>query len=88
MVTKLFKASTRIGKLLIWFLKRHTEPCEQGAVNVLYPVLCPYIDDNGKYFDKASEEKPNKSTLNEYMCKKVWDISVNSLKERGFLTEY
>ena len=73
---------------MIWYSKYHAESSEQGAVNVLYPVLCPYIYDNGKYFDKASESEPNKSAFDEIMCKRIWDISVNSLKERGFLKEY
>ena len=72
---------------MLWFLKHHAESCEQGAVNMLYPVLCPYIDDNGKYFDKAVERDPNNSALDEIMRKRIWDISVNTLKEKGFLKE-
>ena len=85
--SQLLQSGTIVGKLVIKFFKYHTESCEQGAVNVLYPILCPYIDNNGKCFDKCSERDPNKSALDE-VVQKIWDLSVNSLKERGFLKEY
>lgn len=74
-----------IGTLIIEFVKFHTESREQGAINMLHPVLCPDINDNGKYFDKAAEREPNKFALDEEICKKLWNISVDTLKGKGFL---
>ena len=74
-----------IEDLILEFVRYHTETWEQGAINMLYPVLCPNINDNGKYFDKSAEREPNKTTLDEETCKKLWDFSIDVLKEKGFL---
>ncbi|RIA93738.1 kinase-like domain-containing protein [Glomus cerebriforme] len=83
--TQIMKSDNIIGYLLVQFVKYHTESWEQGAINMLYPVLCPDINDNGKYFDKSAEREPNKSALDEETCKILWDASVDLLKEKGFL---
>ncbi|CAG8591108.1 12925_t:CDS:2 [Rhizophagus irregularis] len=84
MNTQLLKSNDLTGDLIVRFVKYHTESWEQGAVNILYPVLCSNINDNGKYFDKCAEREPNKVALDEELRKKLWDFSVDILKEKGY----
>ncbi|CAB4407845.1 unnamed protein product [Rhizophagus irregularis] len=84
MNTQLLKSNDLTGDLIVRFVKYHTESWEQGAVNILYPVLCSNMNDNGKYFDKCAEREPNKVALDEELRKKLWDFSVDILKEKGY----
>ncbi|GBB95247.1 hypothetical protein RclHR1_00250045 [Rhizophagus clarus] len=83
--TQMIKSNdSLIGKIIIKFVKYHTESWEQGAVNMLYPVLSSNINDNGNYFDKCVEREPNKITLDEEMREILWDFSVDLLTEKGY----
>jgi hypothetical protein len=83
--TQMLKSIDLMGEIMVQFVKYHSESWEQGAVNVLYPVLCSNINDNGKYFDKCAEREPNKISLDEEMRMKLWDFSVDLLKEKGYI---
>ena len=58
---------------------------EQGAINVLYPVLSPENKGTGKYYHKGYEQEPNKLADDQELAKKLWDVSEKLLSERGMI---
>ncbi|GBC02585.1 hypothetical protein RclHR1_00470015 [Rhizophagus clarus] len=58
---------------------------EQGASNVLYPVLSPENKDTGKYYDEGIEQEPNKVANDPEIAKKLWDVSEQILRDHGMI---
>ncbi|GBC28800.2 uncharacterized protein OCT59_001105 [Rhizophagus irregularis] len=59
------------------FVKMYEIPAEQGAINVLYPVLSPENKETGKYYHEGLEKEPNE--IVEVM-KRLWNVSEQILK--------
>ncbi|RIA80796.1 hypothetical protein C1645_678453, partial [Glomus cerebriforme] len=64
-------------KLLI---KMYGITVEQGAANVLYPILSPENKETGKYYHDGIEKEPNKIASDPEVVKKLWDVSEQILK--------
>ena len=58
---------------------------EQGATNVLYPVLSPENKETGKYYHEGIQQEPNKVANDQEVVKKLWDVSEKILKDHGMI---
>ncbi|GBC07146.1 hypothetical protein RclHR1_07290008 [Rhizophagus clarus] len=58
---------------------------EQGAINVLYPVLSLENKETGKYYNEGIEDEPNKVVYDQEVAKKLWNVSEQLLKDRGMI---
>ncbi|RIA80801.1 hypothetical protein C1645_729957 [Glomus cerebriforme] len=58
---------------------------EQGAINVLYPVLSPENKDTGKYYYEGIEYEPNKLANDQELAKKLWNVTEQILKDHGMI---
>jgi hypothetical protein len=58
---------------------------EQGAINVLYPVLSPENKGTGKYYNQGIEQKPNSLADDQELVTKLWNVSEQMLKDRGMI---
>ena len=58
---------------------------EQGAINVLYPVLSPENKETGKYYDQGIEKEPNILANDQELAKKLWNVSEQILKDHGMI---
>ncbi|RGB43027.1 hypothetical protein C1646_750237 [Rhizophagus diaphanus] len=58
---------------------------EQGAINVLYPVLSHENKETGKYYKDGVEEEPNKVAYDQEVAKKLWDVSEKILKNHEMI---
>jgi hypothetical protein len=57
---------------------------EQGAINVLYPILS-LKNETGKYYNEGIEGEPNKVAYDQEVAKKLWNVSEQILKDRGMI---
>ncbi|CAB4373829.1 unnamed protein product [Rhizophagus irregularis] len=64
------------------FVKMYEIPAEQGAINVLYPVLSPENKETGKYYHEGIEKEPNE--IVEVM-KRLWNVSEQILKDHEMI---
>ncbi|GBB96414.1 hypothetical protein RclHR1_02750006 [Rhizophagus clarus] len=58
---------------------------EQGAINILHPVLSSENKESGKYYNQGIEEEPNKIAKDQELAKKLWDVSEKILKDHGMI---
>ena len=58
---------------------------EQGATNVLYPMLSSENKETGKYYHEGIEREPNKIVNDQELSKKLWDVSEQMLKDHGMI---
>ncbi|RIA80090.1 hypothetical protein C1645_717582 [Glomus cerebriforme] len=58
---------------------------EQGATNILYPVLSPESKETGKYYFEGIEQEPNIVANDPEVAKKLWDVSEQILKDHGMI---
>ncbi|GBB96409.1 hypothetical protein RclHR1_02750001 [Rhizophagus clarus] len=58
---------------------------EQGAVNVLYPVLSSENKETGKYYNEGIKDEPNKIANDQEVANKLWDVSEQILKDHGMI---
>ncbi len=58
---------------------------EQGATNVLYPVLSPENKETGKYYYEGIEKEPNEIANDEEIAKKLWNVSEQILRDHGMI---
>ena len=55
---------------------------EEGAQTTIYCALEDDIDkDTEKYFDNCRVKKLNKLALDDGLCKKIWDVTLESVKD-------
>ena len=76
------------GKLLDDYLFYLFEYCrislsiEEGAQTSIYCALEDNITkDSGKYFDNCRVKEPNKLALDDDLYEKVWDVTLESVKD-------
>ena len=58
---------------------------EQGATNVLYPMLSSENKETGKYYHEGIEREPNKIANDQEVEKKLWNVSEQILKDHGMI---
>jgi hypothetical protein len=67
------------------FVKMYEITAEQGATNLLYPVISPENKKTGKYYHEGIEREPNKIVNDQEVTKKLWDVSEQILKDHGVI---
>ncbi|GBB96411.1 hypothetical protein RclHR1_02750003 [Rhizophagus clarus] len=70
---------------LTLYVKMFEITSEQGAVNVLYPVLSSENKETGEYYSEGIKQKPNKVVNDQEITKKLWDVSEQMLKDHGMI---
>ncbi|RIA84966.1 hypothetical protein C1645_879596 [Glomus cerebriforme] len=84
--TNVNNTSDTFGYLILSLLFTFTgESAEQGAVNVLYPVLSPENKETGKYYHEGIEKEPYKLANDQELAKKLWNISEQILRDHGMI---
>ncbi len=61
------------------------ETAEQGATNILYPVLSPENKETGKYYHEGIEKEPIKIANDKELAKKLWNVSEQILRDHGMI---
>ncbi|CAB4402755.1 unnamed protein product [Rhizophagus irregularis] len=67
------------------FVKMYEIPAEQGAINVLYPVLSPENKETGKYYHEGIEKEPNEIVKDQEVMKRLWNVSEQILKDHEMI---
>ena len=54
----------------------------EGAQTTLYCALEDDISkDSGKYFDNCRVKTPNKMALDDELCERVWDVTMEAVQD-------
>ena len=54
----------------------------EGAQTTLHCVLEDDISkDSGKYFDNCRVKTPNKMALDDELCERVWDVTMEAVQD-------
>jgi hypothetical protein len=84
--TNFFGAKSDISKFFVnTIMKLIGISAEQGATNVLYPVLSSENKETGNYYHEGIEREPNKIANDREVAKKLWDVSEQILRDRGMI---